>query len=194
METDPIVGRLSDDRQWWWDGVRWLPTLSPDRKWWFDGRHWRRNTAWRRPPRAVLVYTALWALVLILWAPLTLMVARTSASTVPTDLTSWFGVVAIGVVLLTPLVGLMVCLTSQLRWTWAAALLGTGMQMAGYVALMLSSPQPGGVEDDAAAIGLVILTLPILLAVTALLWLGAGTGLLVRWARKGRDNARVPRR
>jgi ABC-type transport system involved in cytochrome c biogenesis permease subunit len=94
------------------------------------------------------------------------------------------GAVAIGAAIATAILGLILGLTAQLRWTWLAALLGTCMQMTGYVAMMLDSPQPGGIEDDAAAAGLLILTMPILLAVAGLLWIGASTGFLMRRNRQ----------
>ncbi len=54
----------SPDRQWWWDGEKWVPAVSPDRAWWFDGTAWVANapprtrrvpTAWTRPLQAALI-------------------------------------------------------------------------------------------------------------------------------------------
>lgn len=37
------MGQLSDDGQWWWDGVRWAPAcLSTDKQWHWDGTAWQR--------------------------------------------------------------------------------------------------------------------------------------------------------
>ena len=89
-------------------------------------------------------------------------------------------------IIATAILGLVLGLTTQLRWTWLAALLGTFAQMVGYVAMMLGAPQPGGIEDDAAAVGVLTFTMPTLLVVAGLLWVGAGTGFLVRGARRRR--------
>jgi hypothetical protein len=89
-----------------------------------------------------------------------------------------------GVAVATLVVGLLVGLTSQVRWTWLAALLGAWAQLAGYAVSMLMVPQSGGVEDDAAAVEVIMLSLPVLLTVTVLLWAGAGVGCLARMLRR----------
>lgn len=33
--------RLSEDRCWWWDGRRWLPTVTADGLWHWDGTRWQ---------------------------------------------------------------------------------------------------------------------------------------------------------
>ena len=30
----------SPDREWYWDGGKWIPAWSPDRAWWWDGVRW----------------------------------------------------------------------------------------------------------------------------------------------------------
>lgn len=189
MRSGPKGAALSDDGHWWWDGVRWRPAVSPDGRWRFDGHVWRRTNAWRRPPLGVLIASAIWATAIALWAPITVMLPHDPAGDVGPGATARFGAVALGMVIATAMLGLVLGLTTQLRWTWLAAALGTCMQMAGYVVMMLGAPQPGGVEDDAAAVGLLIFSMPILLAVTGLLWIGAGTGLLVRTSRQRRTKA-----
>lgn len=89
----------------------------------------------------------------------------------------------------TMVLGVVLAVTSQLRWTWVAALVGSGMQMIGYVAVTIATPQPGGVEDIAAGFGVVIFALPVLIAFIGLLWAGSGVGLVVRWARRTRQRA-----
>jgi hypothetical protein len=33
--------RHSPDKEWWWDGIGWLPAYSSRRDYWFDGSQWR---------------------------------------------------------------------------------------------------------------------------------------------------------
>jgi hypothetical protein len=40
MAGSVAVGALSPDREWFWDGVRWIPSLSIDGLWRWDGKGW----------------------------------------------------------------------------------------------------------------------------------------------------------
>ena len=40
MVPGPGVGELSEDRWWFWDGIRWVPVISPDGRWRWDGVRW----------------------------------------------------------------------------------------------------------------------------------------------------------
>ena len=189
MRAEPGGATVSTDGQWWWDGVRWLPTFTPDGKWRFDGHVWRRTSTWRRPPLGVLVASAIWAAAVALWAPIVETIFREPAGDVAPGSVEVSDVVVVGVIIATAILGLVLGLTTQLRWTWLAALLGTFAQMVGYVAMMLGAPQPGGIEDDAAAVGVLTFALPTLQVVAGLLWVGAGTGFLLRGARRRKKAA-----
>jgi hypothetical protein len=137
----------------------------------------------------VLVASAIWAAAVALWAPIVEMVFRGPAGDIAPGAVDVSGVVLLWVVIATAIIGLVLGLTTQLRWTWLAALLGTFAQMVGYVAAMLGAPQPGGIEDDAAAVGVLTFALPTLQVVAGLLWVGAGTGFLLRGARRRKKAA-----
>lgn len=184
---------VSTDGEWWWDGVQWLPISSLDGRWRFDGDARRRTNAWRSPPLGVLIASAIWAGAIALWAPIAVVLSGDPDGGVAPDAIDSFGALALCIVIATVMHGLVLGLKTQLRWIWVVALLGTCMQMVGYVAIMVGTPQPGGVEDDAAAVGIEILSMPILIAVAGLLWIGAGTGRLVHWSRHGRKGPRLPR-
>ncbi|WP_415854369.1 hypothetical protein [Sinomonas sp. G460-2] len=182
MEPDP--GRQhSDDGQWWWDGQRWLPALSLDGRWRFDGRAWRRNSQWREPSRAVLITGGIWAAALALWAPVLMMVLPAPSGVLDTgEETVLIAVFVVVVLLATVATGFAVGLATQLRWLWLASVVGAGAQMVGYVASMVLSDAPSA--DDFAAVGSIMLTGPVLLGITALLWAGAGLGRLATAIRR----------
>ncbi|WP_415854025.1 hypothetical protein [Sinomonas sp. G460-2] len=175
---------LSGDLEWFWDGYRWVPAFSPDRRWRFDGHAWRSTNTWRRPSTWVLVGCPVWALALLVWGPIAVVTLRDPNGDVTRDAGGILVAILIGLAIATAAVGFLFGATTQLRWVWFAAILGTWAQLAGYVVSMLMQPQPGGVEDDAAGAGVVIFSMPVLLAVTGLLWAGAGAGWLVRVARR----------
>ncbi|WP_422936300.1 hypothetical protein [Sinomonas sp. P47F7] len=178
---------ISDDGQWWWDGQRWLPALSPDGRWRFDGRAWRRTSTWRQPSPAVLISAAVWVATLALWGPTLVMVLPPVPNVAPDPgveavLITVFVVV---VVLATAATGFIIGVAAQLRWLWLASVIGAGAQMVGYVASMIiADTQSGGSADDFAAVGLIMLTGPVLLGITALLWAGGGLGALARIASR----------
>lgn len=142
----------------------------------------------------MLVASAIWAAAVALWAPIVETIFREPAGDVAPGAVEVSGVVVVGVIIATAILGLVLGLTTQLRWTWLAALLGTFAQMVGYVAMMLGAPQPGGIEDDAAAVGVLTFTMPTLLVAAGLLWVGAGTGFLVRGTRRRTKGGPVPGR
>ena len=185
-----MVSFFSADGQWWWNGAEWLPTLSPDRQWRFNGHVWRHVTAWRSLPPWVWVFSGVWAVAIAVWAPIVGVLLSSATESATENASLVFGAVLAGVVVSTMVLGVVLAVTSQLRWTWVAALVGTGMQMMGYVAVTIATPQPGGVEDIAAGLGVVIFALPVLIAFVGLLWAGSGVGLLLRLARRTRQKTK----
>ncbi|WP_415855900.1 hypothetical protein [Sinomonas sp. G460-2] len=194
MELGPSGSRFSDDGQWWWDGRGWLPAVSMDRTWRFDGQRWRRSTSWRAPSKWALFCAPVWAFVLLVWAPIAVAPLSTpDGGSGPDPLAILLAVLA-SLVVATAVLGFLFGVTTQLRWIWAAAVLGTWAQLAGYVIAQLMQPQPGGAEDHAAAVGLIMFSMPTLLAITGLLWAGAGAGRLAHWVRRRRSAALTARR
>ena len=194
VELGPSGSRFSDDGQWWWDGRGWLPAVSMDRRWRFDGQRWRRNTSWRAPSKWVLIGAAVWAFVLLIWGPIAIALLSTpDGGSSPDSLAILLAVLAC-LAVATALLGLLFGVTTQLRWIWAATVIGTWAQLSGYVVAQLMQPQPGGVEDNAAAVGLIMFSMPTLLAITGLLWAGAGAGRLVHLVRRRRSAVLTARR
>lgn len=185
----PVPGTsFSSDGKWWWDGRQWFPAVTADLKWWFDGTSWRPANKRIRPPKWVWVTGIIWALALGIWL---LAAAAFVATALPGDP----GPPAVGVVLTlagiaalgTLVWGFFLGRERQTRWIWFAALIGTAVELFGYASVMLAAPNADGNDQDtAAAAGAVIVSIPTMLLILALLWTGAGLGILSRKARSRR--------
>ena len=180
--------QFSDDGQWWWDGRTWWPAFTPDGKWRFDGTAWQRvrGPLLRRPPIWLIILAAFWCIALGAWLPTAVATLRPDAG--PDSYSAIYltcGALAVATIGL----GCLIAWKSQLAWLWPLAAAGVVLQMFSYVAAMLEVPQPGGVEDDAAAAGFVILFVPVLVVILALLWSGVAMTLGVRAIRRTRAKA-----
>jgi hypothetical protein len=178
---------ISADGRWIWDGRRWAPTFgfvvpsSPP----------------RRLPRWLLATGPVWLVSLSAWVfvasalllPKASTGTRMTARGVQGDLEIVLGLACFAVAA-TIAWGALLGRRRAFHWLWIAAAVGTFTLMFGYVVAMLASPQQnvGADNDNAAGAGVAILTIPTAAAVLALLWLGAGIGLLSRvmW-RPGHD-------
>jgi len=170
--------RFSPDGQWWWDGWQWAPAYPPDRRWRFDGSRW--VPAVRRQPPGWLVNSGLaWLLALSSWVLTGFVFAAFIGSASPAALVNYLMIALAAVpVLATCAWGFLVGRRRATRWLWPAAALGTGTELGCYVLAILATPDQSGTDDLSAGAGVAILAVPVGLAILALLWLGAGLGLL----------------
>lgn len=182
----PGTGAFSPDGRWWWDGRQWLPAYTPDLLWHFDGYRWVPVPQRARPPRWLLRSGLLWLAALAAWLLYGAGVLAADGGSTPGRVAFDALVGLAGVaVLATCAWGFLVGRRRATRWLWQAAAVGTGVQMGCYGVAMLAAPSPDGSEqDNAAGAGMAILTIPTALILLALLWFGAGFGVLSRRIRQ----------
>jgi hypothetical protein len=176
---------LSHDAAWWWDGERWLPVISADGAYRFDGMRWRRV---RRLPRWLAISGLIWLVALASWllvGTVFLAVGPVNGSITELSIIGGLGLVAI---VATIAWGALVAWRGETRWLWAAAGVGTAVQLFCYVTAMLAAPtDPGSADNDTAAgAGVVLLAIPTAVIILTLLWLGAALGALTRVVRARR--------
>lgn len=174
---------FSSDGQWWWNGYQWLPAYTSDRKWRFDGSQWRSANSRPTPPRWVLVSGLLWLACVAGWLLAgTVFLAVSSPGDSGRVASVVIAALAAVAVLATLAWGYLVGRRRATVWLWPAAAAGTAVQLFTYVTAMLAGPQsPGDANNDTAAgAGFVILAVPTAMLTLALLWLGAGIGMLSR--------------
>lgn len=177
----PTGGFHSQDRAWWWNGTNWYPALSPDRRWWFDGTNWvsaaQPGPSFKLQRRDLLLggtWVAWLIAVLVFLASILPLPDRAG------PVVGW-GAVFIGILSLAMMTLGGYDIARRKRDT-VYLLIGLvwALGMVAYVTAMLLAPQPGGVEDDAAGAGLVLLSVPWLMIVSAFVGTGFGIGLVVR--------------
>jgi hypothetical protein len=180
MPADPR--RFSADGNWWWDGLQWLPAFTPDRQWRFTGERWVPVRAGGRPPRWLVLSGLGWLAGLVGWLLYGAVVVGIDGPNDPGVPATYVLVGLAGVaVLATGAWGFLVGRRRALRWLWQAAALGTAAQLFCYVVAMLVAPSyDASMEDTAAGAGVAILAVPTALITLALLWFGAGLGVLSR--------------
>jgi hypothetical protein len=174
--------RFSADGNWWWDGWQWLPAFTPDRRWRFTGEQWVPARAGGRPPRWLVLSGLGWLAGLVSWLLYGAVVVGIDGPDEPGRPAAYVLVGLAGfAVLATGAWGFLVGRRRALRWLWRAAALGTAAQLFCYVVAMLVAPSSdASTEDIAAGAGVAILAVPTALITLALLWFGAGVGVLSR--------------
>jgi hypothetical protein len=136
-------------------------------------------------PRWLLGWGAAW--LLILGAPVAVLLVMVAVA--PHQLLArrqLLVIVMVASVVLLATVGFGMALGYGGRWlqVGVAALAGTATLAFWYVAAMISTASPDSGADNAAGAGVVILGLPVLAALTLLLYLGATMGWLLRRVRR----------
>jgi hypothetical protein len=193
----PRQRQHSEDGLWWWSGSQWTPAWSVDRQWWFNGASWIRVARARSLPKPsalecgiAIAWSLLWVVAVVWWAVLDHSQPAPDRATSSGLLHSGL---AVGV---SALVLLSVCgdlLARAQRWSYVGALIGyvSALLIALYVVAMLTAPTEAGTSNDtAAAAGLVILGIPLVLFVTTFVGLGAGTSVLVGALSRWRSGCR----
>jgi hypothetical protein len=185
MPPEPRTG-FSADGYWWWNGSQWLPAFTPDRQWRFTGERWVPVGRDRRPPRWLVVSGVGWLAGLVGWLVYGTVIIAISGPDDPGEPAAIVLVSLAGLaVLTTGAWGFLVGRRRALRWLWPAAAVGTAAQLFWYAVAMLAAPSSDGSDQDlGAGAGVAILTVPIALITAALLWFGAGLGVLSRRLRR----------
>jgi hypothetical protein len=170
---------VSPDGRWMWNGVQWLPL-------WVGPAPVRGKV-----PHWLVVTGSVWLGALTAWEIALVMLivgipVATTGMNVPVDWTKVYimaGLVGLAVVA-TVGWGIMVGRRGESHWLWPAGGIGTALLLFGYAIAMIAAPATGGGDNDnAAGAGIVILAIPTAAIVFALLWLGAGIGVLWRRLR-----------
>ena len=174
--TEPVT--MGQDGWWWWDGHHWMPSQPHDPQWTWNGSTWSPTRSREPTPRWYVRDTIIWAFLLVAWYPTALWMNRHHAS----DESIGHVAVALGVlaILSTLIFGGLLGFRRLWKRTLHAALWGTGTLVVAYVLAMVTAPDPTGTNDDAAAVGLIILGIPAALVLTLLLLAGASFGRSIR--------------
>ena len=183
MAPDPdvdvaIAVHYSPDGTWWWDGAAWRPTVA-------------RRSPFRLTRNEIVVaalYVALWVAGLV-WCAVSVPAANSDGA----DPSPVVVVTGIALVATAALGALIASAWLGARGRWRVVLLLTAWVCAWfltlYVAAMLAVPVPQGqsdVQDDAAAVGLVLLVIPTVAVVVAITGLGTAVGATYRRVRRAR--------
>ncbi|GAA4668339.1 hypothetical protein [Frondihabitans cladoniiphilus] len=177
-------GHLSPDGLYWWDGRRWYPTESADGCWRFDGTGWRPIPGREKPgffaaPTWVRAAGATWLLVLM-----ALLVGGLATHSEGSDVRAVAGSAA-GLGLATVALCGILGRRRMMGWLWFVALFLTIAAVMYYVGAMLdpaTGPASGG--DDLAAVGLIVIGIPLTAAILLVVWAAAGLGMLTRLIRR----------
>jgi hypothetical protein len=178
IDPQPDRPVFSPGGAWSWSGAEWLPTLSPDRRWRWNGRLWERWYWYRGLPTWFVRDTVFWLVPLTAWVAATAGVAAANAPT-----STLLAVAApLGLLSILSMLALGVKLGRRAMWRelGLACLAGTATFLAWYGLITITAPDPTGQNDHAAAIGTVILALPVLAFVSLIVGVG---GLLGRTLR-----------
>jgi len=179
------LGARSDDGRWVWNGYEWRPygfPPPPQRV-----KSWHPMIGRKAWSPLLLALTAGWLIVLGVWMPILIVVAHRIGPDGTISRTQGGAILAaLGLAGTATLV-----LGAHLGWVrkpWqllAESMLGTTVLLAWYVLAMAASSDPGA--DDAAGVGVIILTVPTWVLVFLLLVVGAGAGAVARLPRLRRE-------
>jgi hypothetical protein len=164
----------------WHDG-RWVLATSPDGRWRYDGVRWRRRLGSRFDlRRANVVAFVLWcAGLLAVWIVGAVLLTLDGPDPQPSPAAGWLLALLF---VLAPIATVVYGGFLATRRAWfdlrIAPLVGGAITVAGYWLAMVSSQSPG--SDDGAAVGVVILGVPMLIVIALLLAVGAGAVTLTR--------------
>jgi Kef-type K+ transport system membrane component KefB len=180
-DTDAGPPRHSTDKRQWWDGSTWLPAYSPDGRWWFDGTRWTVAQHRLRWPKWLVIALVIWSVVLVTWLLAAVVIARVSQRQFDvTELVILGALLGVGLVS-TGMFGFILGRRGLWKHMAVAAVIGTAALMACYVLAMIAMAQPGNeAGSNAAGAGFALLSIPSLLVVAGLLFLGGGVGWLFR--------------
>ena len=177
-------GARSDDGWWVWNGYEWRPSYGfPPPPQLVKSRHVMIDPKAWSP--LLLALTAGWLILIGVWAPILILVAhRIGPNGTMSRVQGGAILAALALAGAATLVfGIHLgwvrkpwqILTGQIL---AESMLGTTVLVAWYVIAMAASSDPAA--DDAAAVGVIILTIPTLVLVLLVLVVGAGAGAVAR--------------
>ena len=159
--------------------MSWVPAWTPDRRHWFDGVAWRpARVSWSVRARRYLVawLSSLFLIFVFIWALVGL--GTTNVAVWVTTLSAAGGI-SVGSGIAT---GYVLARDGTGRLLPRAALAGTGVLMACYVASFIFGSGDQNADNEAGA-GIAILGLPTLAATATILGLGWIAGRLTRRQR-----------
>lgn len=180
-DTDAGPPRHSTDKRQWWDGSTWLPAYSPDGKWWFDGTRWTLAPHRLRWPKWLVIALVIWSVGLVAWLPVAVVFTHVShrPQLNVTELAILGALLGVGLVS-TVVLGFILGRRGLWKHMAAAAAIGTAVLMLCYVMGTVAMAEPDGSGSNVAAVGFVVLSIPTLLVIGGLLFIGGGIGWLFR--------------
>lgn len=171
-----------------------MPAWSADRQWWFNGQRWIRAAPFKtfpRPQALEWVMAAGWLLLWVLGVVWCGIVTQTPPGHTISEQLAIVGI-ALGA---SALVWLSVCsftLGLNRRWTyvWVLICYLEALLLNFFVVAMFMTPSDAAGDDTGAGVGLIIISVPMVCMVAVFVGIGAGVSLLVD--RLGRRRTSCP--